>query len=98
MLLESFKASSDGGYVIIPLMVAHDGYISYKYGGMMQAKVSAWKQAITIPEVRHAAPTTSEGYLKILQALGIRCAIHRTDACTALRKEYKSIPLHRRIK
>ena len=98
MLLESFKANSDAGYIIIPRMVSHSGYIAYKYAGMSVAEVAAWKQAISIPEVRHAAPTTEEGYLRILQSLGIRCAIHRTDACRALRREYNSTPLYRRIK
>lgn len=98
MLLESFKASSDAGYVIIPRIVSYPGYIAYNYAGMPHSEISAWKQALSIPEVRHAAPNTEEGYLKILQGLGIRCAIYGTDACRALRKEYNSTPLYRRIK
>ena len=98
MLLESFKASSDAGYVIVPRTESHTGYISYNYTGMMPAEVSAWKNAITIPEVRRAHPTTGEDYIRVLQQLGIRCALAGTEACHVLRAEYHSTPLYRRIK
>lgn len=98
MLLESFKAGSDSGYVIVPAIVEHPGYISYDYSGMAPAEVSAWKNAVTIPEVRRMRPLTAEDYLKALQSLGIRCALAGTEACRVLRMEYHAQPLSRRIK
>lgn len=98
MLLESFKASSDAGYVIVPGIESHTGYISYNYAGMTPAEASAWKNVITIPEVRRARPTTGEDYIRVLQQLGIRCAKAGTEACHVLRAEYHSTPLYRRTK
>lgn len=98
MLLESFKAGSDAGYVIIPGMSERIGYVQYNYAGMTAREVSAWKHAITIPEVRRSHPETPDAYIKVLQGLGIRCAVAGTEACTALRQEYNAIPLHRREK
>lgn len=98
MLLASFKANSDSGYVIIPRIASHTGYISYNYAGMTPAEVSAWKNAITVPEVRRSHPRNAEDYQKVLQGLGIRCTMAGTEACRILRAEYHSTPFHRRTK
>lgn len=98
MLLESLKANSSSGYIIVPRMIPHEGYISYNYAGMTQGEISAWKEALTVPEVRRARPTTGEGYMHVLQRLGLRCALAGTDAALALRDEYNSTPLFRRLK
>jgi hypothetical protein len=98
MLLETFKAVSDSGYVIIPVIVVHVGYISYDYSGMEPAEVSAWKDVITIPEVRRMRSFTADDYQKTLQSLGIRCALVGTVGCRVLRAKYHSQPLSRRIK
>lgn len=98
MLLESFKAGSDSGYLIVPKIVEHTGYISYSFSGMSSAEVAAWQKAVTIPEVRRLKPLTAEDYLKALQTLGIRCALSGTEACRILRAEYHSQPLSRRTK
>ena len=98
MLLESLKANSSSGYIIVPRMIPHEGYISYNYAGMTREEISAWKEALTVPEVRRAHPTTGEGYVRILQGLGLRCALAGTGVALALRAEYNSIPLFRRLK
>lgn len=98
MLLEALKARSDNGYVIVPGVVSHTGYISYDYSGLTPAEVSVWKEVITIPEVRKMKPFTSKDYLKVLQSLGIRCALAGTEACHVLRAEYHHNPLSRRTK
>lgn len=98
MLLESFKANVDDGYVIVPGIVPHTGYISYDFKGMTRDEINAWKFAITIPQVRKAHPVTRKGYLDVLQELGIRAALAGSDACRAIRAEYHSTPLSRRLK
>ena len=98
MLLESLRANSSSGYIIVPRMIPHKGYISDNYAGMTREEIAAWKEAITVPEVRRAHPTTGEGYMRVLQGLGIRCALSGTGEDLALRAEYNSIPLHRRLK
>lgn len=98
MLLESFMANVDEGYVIVPRLVARTGYITYDFRGMTPAEIGAWKIAITIPQVRRAHPDTAAGYLSILQSLGIRSALSRTAASLGIRAEYNSKPLSRRLK
>lgn len=98
MLLESFKASSDAGYVIVPGMSARTGYLQFDYRGMTEEEVAAWKYAITIPEVRRSHATTPDAYMKVLQGLGIRCAPKGSEGCQSLRKEFNSTPLYRREK
>ena len=98
MLLESFKAGSDAGYVLIPRMVPRTGYIAYNYAGMAPDEIQAWKNVVTVPEVKRARPATEESYMKVLQALGIRCAVAGTESSHALRAEFNAIPLHRRLK
>lgn len=98
MLLESFKANSDSGYVIIPAMSARIGYLQYDYMDMTPEEVEAWKYAITIPEVRRSHSVTATAYMKVLQGLGIRCAHAGTDACRVLRAEHNATPLCRREK
>ena len=98
MLLESFKANSDSGYVIVPIIKEHSGYLAFIYKGMCAAEIAAWKSIITVPEVRAAHAHTEEDYLKVIQALGIRSAISGTDACRILRQEYHSTPLYRRLR
>lgn len=98
MLLESFKANVDGGYVIVPGIVPHMGYISYDFNGMTPDEISAWKFAVTIPQVRRAHPVTAEDYLSVLQGLGVRAALAGTAASHAIRAEYDAKPLSRRMK
>jgi hypothetical protein len=98
MLLESLKANSSSGYIVVPRMIPHEGYITYNYAGMTREEISAWKETLTVPEVRRASPTTGEGYIRVLQGLGLRCALAGTGAALALRAEYNSIPLFRRLK
>lgn len=96
MLLETFKASRDSEYVIIPKFVPYPGYISYDYSGMTPFEASAWKNVITVPEVRRAHPNNAEDYQKVLSGLGIRCALAGTEAHRILRSEYHSTPFYRR--
>lgn len=98
MLLESFKANVDDGYVIVPGIVPHSGYISYDFKGMTPDEINAWKFAVTIPQVRRARPATAEDYLSVLQGLGVRAALAGTDASHAIREEYNVKPLSRRMK
>lgn len=98
MLLESLKANSSSGYIIVPRIIPHEGYISYNYAGMTPAEISAWKEVLTVPEVRRSHPTTGEGYMCALQRLGLRCALAGTGAALDLRAEYNSTPLFRRLK
>lgn len=96
MLLETFKASRDSEYVIIPGFVPYAGYISYDYSGMIPSEVSTWKNTITVLEVRRAHPNNAEDYKKVLQELGIRCALAGTEACRIMRAKYHSTPFYRR--
>jgi len=98
MLLESLKANSSSGYIIVPRMIPHKGYLAYNYAGMTREEISAWKEVLTVPEVRRAHPTTGEEYVRVLQRLGLRCALAGTGAAPALRAEYNSTPLFRRLK
>lgn len=98
MLLESLKANSSSGYIIVPRMIPHEGYLTYNYAGMTREEISAWKEALTVPEVRRAHPMTGEGYVRVLQGLGLRCALAGTGVALALRAEYNSTPLFRRLK
>lgn len=98
MLLEAFKARTDTGYVIVPRIVTHTGYISYDFTGMAPAEIGVWKIAVTIPQVRRARPETADEYLSVLQSLGIRAALAGTDASHAIRAEYHATPLSRRLK
>lgn len=98
MLLEAFKANTDAGYVIVPVIVPHNGYISYNFTGMTASEVRAWQIACALPQVRRAHPATADGYLSLIQNLGIRAALSGSDAAHALRAEYHSKPLSRRIK
>ena len=98
MLLESFKANTDAGYVLVPYVISHHGYLSYNFAGMTPAEIEVWKLAVTIPQVRKAHPETSADYLRILQNLGIRAVLAAADSCPAIRAEYHSKPLSRRMK
>lgn len=96
MLLEAFCAVAR--YVIVPGMRQTACYATYDFSGMSADEVGTWKLAITVPQIRKAHATTPAEYLAALQDLGIRAALSGTDASAALRIEYNSKPMLRRLK
>lgn len=96
MLFEAFCAVAR--YVIVPGMRQNACYATYDFSGMTRAEIDVWRLATTVPRIRKAHAATPAAYLAALQDLGIRAALSGTDACVALRIEYNSKPMLRRLK